>query len=115
MRHTLFGALGVVALWLFWEIIGDLVGEALGFVLRPVTRPVWRILVSARSPWPLAIMLLIGTAAVIGSFVLMPRDTPSGALGLCLFFGGVALTLVAPFLWRDARAEARRATSRPVL
>jgi hypothetical protein len=116
MLQTVLGALGAIALWLAWELIGSIVGDTLGVILRPITRPLWRAAVCARSPWPLALMLSIGVAAVLGSFVLMPRDKPWGAIGLVLFFSGTTLTLMAPLLWRDARAEAvTLEASRPVI
>jgi hypothetical protein len=108
MLHTVLGAVGAVALWLAWELLGSAVAEVLDVLLRPITRPIWRRIVHARTPWPLALMLSIGVTAVVGSLSLMPRDKPWGAIGFLLFFAGSTLTLMAPLIWRDARVEAAK-------
>ena len=118
MLHTLFAGVLAVVAWLAWMLLGQFVGEVLGYLMRPVTRPLWQMIVRARYPWPLGLMLLTGVASSAGGLVLMRHDDWRGSAGLLLFFGGAGLALLAPLLWRDAKVEAARSAerlSRPVV
>jgi len=116
-RTVLAGIVAVVA-WLAWALLGEVIGEMFGYVLRPVTRPVWRAMVSARSPWPLIVMLVIGVSTTLIALPLLSYDDWRGGTGFLLFVGGAGLALSAPFLWRDARRQAASGAehaSRPVV
>jgi cyanate permease len=75
------------------------------------------MLVRARWPWPLLLMLIIGITAAVTGVRLMSAADWRGAIGLLLFFGGVGLSLFAPLLWRDAKRESASGElrSRPVV
>jgi hypothetical protein len=118
MVHTLLTGIVAVVAWLAWHLVRDVLGEMFGYALRPVTRPLWRAVVRARSPWPLVLGLLGGAGAAVAGLGLMHHEDWRGVAGGLLFFGGVGLALLSPLLWRDAKAEAARAThqaSRPAV
>jgi ABC-type multidrug transport system fused ATPase/permease subunit len=118
LLSTLVAGAGAVMAWLAWESVGDVVAEAVGLFLRPITRPAWRVIVAARSPWPLWIAELTGAAAFVVGLRLMGMTGWPAGVGGVLFFMGAAVILIAPFLCRDSRiiaAQTAAERSRPVV
>jgi hypothetical protein len=101
----ILGGAGLVLGWLLCQMVIDLVGEAVWAVTGPLRRPIWRIFVDASWPWPLLMMLGVGAAAIVTGLVILSDLSRERPLGLWFLFGGAAIMLVSPFLWRDARQE----------
>ena len=100
--------------WIVREFLGHLLGQLIGELLSPLVRPLWspvdRALRHASWPWPLYLLLTLGTAAAgTGLWLGMEGGSRWAAvIGIGMFFGGAVLTLMSPFLWRDAcRARAK--------
>jgi hypothetical protein len=116
--RTLVAGVGAVIAWFAWELVGDVVAEAVGLFLRPITRPAWRVVVAARSPWPLWLAELAGAAAFVVGLRLIGMTGWQAGVGGVLFFIGAAVILIAPFVWRDSRIIAAQTVaerSRPVV
>ena len=104
--HWILGTLGAFGLWLLWAFLGNDVAEVLWLLATPLRRALWHVLVNARWPWPLLLLIGIGTSLFSLGLALMARSAAApwkGAAGLVLFFVGAAVGLMSPLLWRDAR------------
>ena len=87
-------------------LVADLIVEVFWTVTSPLWHPVWNAFVRARGPGPLLGLLMIGGAAIGAGIWTWSWDSQSrwvGGLGLILLVGGVAVTFMAPMLWREAR------------
>jgi hypothetical protein len=100
-------AVGALIGWLALELIWELIREGVVVVSGPIWRPIRRSFVEARWPWPLFLMLVVGTNAGAAGLQILASDERwfFGALGGTLFFGGSLMAVASPFVWRDAQLE----------
>ena len=100
---------GLFFCWLLWELIATFIGEAAWEAAGPLRRPIWRMFVSASWPWPLLALLGCGAAVVAVGLWLLNDLSREGFEGVGLLLSGVAVVLISPLLWRDARRDREKA------
>ena len=109
-------AIAALFAWFVYTLLADLMVELFWTITSPIWRPVWNVFVRARGPGPLLGLLTIGGAAIGAGIWTWSRDSQSrwvGGLGLLLLVGGVAVTFMAPMLWREARRAGAKGGAPP--
>jgi len=105
MLHGILAALGAFCVWAASEFVGEMFGELVAWATGPLRRPLWNLYRTASWAWPLYVTMAIAlTTAVVGYWSLDPDvATWKRIAGLVACFGGAIASLLAPFVWRDAR------------